>query len=521
MLLSTIALCLAPNVPHTTDRFDAFEAKLEALRTRLEMPGLALGIIRNGELWWSSGLGFADVENGIPVTSDTPFHLASLTKTFASTVLMSLVQEGALELDTPVSEFGLELDSPGVITVRHLFSHTSEGTPGESYSYNGGRFAELDRVLEHRLSMPIGEVLEEFVIAPLQLNSTGPHTRDLPVRLAQGYERSESGEMVRGDYPDYYGVSAGLVSSISDLARYYGAVSRYTLLEPETQALAFTPTKSTLGHDLPYGLGWFSEEYLGQRVLWHYGHWTCISSLVVTVPASGLTFLALANSDHLSRNFQLGEGSGSLLGSPFALAFLRELVYGDTKHAWPDIDWSAASKELRAHFDGCESSELRALLEAELWATVACYRTARNEREVARLVELYGEVTQLEELFQQRERNAVARIERVGTSREEVVEFSSSADAAYRVVAVGEGSASQWFDHGWIQNAAGEVVWRMSAEDSAHAGGSDTNRVCTGRVQLPAGSYRLRYKSDHAHDYQNWTRRPPRGLFWGIALFED
>ncbi len=521
MILSALALCLAQAVPQDDAYRSDFEARLDELRVRLKMPGLAVGVVRDGELWWSRGLGFADVENEIPVTAETPFHLASLTKTFASTVLMRLVQEGALDLDTPLCEFGVELESPGVITVRHVFSHTSEGTPGESYSYSGNRFGSLDRVLEEITTVPFEQVVDELVLTPLELNQTGPQTRALQPALAQGYQLDASGTIVRGTYPTFFGMSAGLVSSISDLARFYSAVADNELLDPATQELAFTPTRSTLGHELPYGLGWFTEEYLGTRVLWHYGWWNCISSLVVIVPERELTFLALANSDHLSRSFGPAGGHGSLLGSPFALAFFREFVHADPEAPWPDVDWSAAPDELRARFDSSASPTVRALLECELWARLSTCKTVGNSAEEERLLELYGAVTRLGALEELAGNAEIARIDRVGPNRDERFELTCRTDTSVRIVAVGELGADRWYDQGWIENAAGEVLWRMSTEASAHAGGASSNRVCTGRADLPAGTYRLRYETDGGHDHARWKRRPPDGLFWGIALFEE
>src|SRR6185503_14476456 len=130
---------------HTADgsvsaRIARFETLLESLRQELKIPAYSAAIVKDQKVIWAKGFGYADVENKIPATEHTSYHLASLTKTFASTILMQLVQEGKINLDDPVSKYGIALESNGVIRVRHLFSHTSEGNPGERYSYNGNRF---------------------------------------------------------------------------------------------------------------------------------------------------------------------------------------------------------------------------------------------------------------------------------------------------------------------------------------------------------------------------------------------
>ena len=131
-----------------TERIARLETLLENLRQELKIPAYSAAIVKDQKVLWAKGFGYADVENKIPATEHTPYHLASLTKTFASTILMQLVQEGKIKLDDPVSKYGITLESDGVITVRHLLSHTSEGKPGEQYRYNGNRFAELDKVVQ-------------------------------------------------------------------------------------------------------------------------------------------------------------------------------------------------------------------------------------------------------------------------------------------------------------------------------------------------------------------------------------
>ena len=144
------------------ERIARLEILLEGLRQELKIPAYSAAIVKDQKVLWARGFGYADVENKIPATEHTPYHLASLTKTFASTILMQLVQEGKVKLDDPVSKYGITLESPGVITVRHLFSHTSEGNPGEQYRYNGNRFAELDKVVQRASGKSFGTFNSQY-----------------------------------------------------------------------------------------------------------------------------------------------------------------------------------------------------------------------------------------------------------------------------------------------------------------------------------------------------------------------
>lgn len=161
--------------PSDPARIARFETQLESLRQELKIPAYSAAIVKDQKVVWAKGFGYADVENKILATEHTAYHLASLTKTFASTILMQLVQEGKIKLDDPVSKYGITLESDGVIRVRHLLSHTSEGNPGEQYRYNGNRFGELDKVIERATGRSFAELLITNILDPLGMNETAPN----------------------------------------------------------------------------------------------------------------------------------------------------------------------------------------------------------------------------------------------------------------------------------------------------------------------------------------------------------
>jgi CubicO group peptidase (beta-lactamase class C family) len=317
-----------------------FEERLESLRAQGRIPGMSAAIIEDGAVAWSMGFGLADVEGNRPAADTTAYHLASLTKPFAATLLLQLVENGELSLDAPVSEFGIPLSSSGVIRVRHLLSHTSSGVPGTTYAYDGNRFGELDSVIKRKTGKSFATVLQERIIAPLQLRHTAPNplTNDFDVsghaktafqqNLARGYNTSAA-QPAFVQYPQHFGTAAGLTASVLDMAQFSIALDAGTFLEPETLTLAWTQTVTSNGAKAPYGLGWFVTDYRGKRVVWHYGLWTAISSLIVKVPDMGLTFIILANSEGLSAAYPLG--SGRLDTSPWARAFLDAFVLGTAK----------------------------------------------------------------------------------------------------------------------------------------------------------------------------------------------
>jgi len=317
-----------------------FEAELDGLRVDLWVPGMAAAIAKDGAIIWSRGLGLADAEEELPATATTPFHLASLTKPFASTILMQLVEEGLVDLDDPVSQYGVSVESSGVVTVRHLLTHTSEGTPGSAYAYSGNRFGLLDQVIQSASGRSFGDFLVERILVPLGLTDTAPNPLNpqdfeltgldrsqFMARMAAGYQRT-AGNVIPAQHPPYFGTAAGLVASAMDMARFSLAIDQGLFLDPATWEAVFTPAVPNGGQTLPYGLGWFIHYHEGVKLEWHYGHWTTNSSLIVRAPEKGLTFVVLANTPELSARYGLG-GDSDVLRSDVARLFVESFVTGN------------------------------------------------------------------------------------------------------------------------------------------------------------------------------------------------
>ena len=337
LIAIVVAGCHTPpdkSSPAASPDFKRLEARLERERKRWRVPGMSAAVAQDGLILWSRGFGYADLAKQKVATADTVYHLASLTKPFAATVLLQLVQEGRLDLDSPVSDYNIELKSPGTIRVRHLLTHTSEGMPGETYRYSGNRFGQLDKILTGVTGHSFAQELSNRILEPLSLTNTCPNpespqscrearrdAEEFRRRLAQGYKPDG---VTPVDYKQHFVTAAGLVSTVGDVVRFSHALDTNELLKPETLDLMFTPAVTSSGKRLLYALGWFVQEHRGVRLFWHYGWWVGDSALIVKVPERKLTFVLLANSDGLSREFGLGRDDNALR-SPFARAFLESM----------------------------------------------------------------------------------------------------------------------------------------------------------------------------------------------------
>jgi hypothetical protein len=303
------------------------------------------------------------------------------------------------------------------------------------------------------------------------------------------------------------------------MAKYDIAIDQNRFLNKETQQLAFTPTVSTKGETLPYGLGWFTQNYKGTKMLWHYGYWTANSSFILKVPGRNITFIAMANTDNLSRPTDLG--SGDALSSPVGMAFLKTFIFPEVfGENLPDINWKAPSVELQAQLKNVSQKPFTDVYKKELNSRVRINQSVGQRSEASRLMKIYGELY-LKPLPEDLARkSAIAQIIGVADNADRTIEFNLAQDKQVRIFAAGEGQGGQMFDYGWIESAeTGKAVWEMKEPETTHAGGATKNRKVDSVVTLPAGKYRLRYKSDESHSFDNWNALPPDINFWGIALY--
>jgi CubicO group peptidase (beta-lactamase class C family) len=338
----------------------AFEKKLEALRNHYHIPSLSIGIVNEKKLIVRGGLGYADMEKHLTPNETTVYHLASITKTFGSIILMQLVEQGKVNLDDPISKYGINLGgrwgSDSRIKIKHLLTHTASGNafngykPGYSFRYNGDWYAQLRKVIEQASGESFGELLMKNIIIPTGMTHTVPSTDDSVNFKLTGYNKDSflvnvakpynwQGKKIAPIKFNYgFGPAAGIMSCVDDLAKYSIAIDEKKFLKPETWDKVFTPYVTPKGKTLQYGLGWFVKDYKGLKIVWHTGWWFGYSTLLIKIPQKDLTFIILANSQDLSRPFYLTlypvpvpdpfskSLNSDLMASEFAWSFIQYFV---------------------------------------------------------------------------------------------------------------------------------------------------------------------------------------------------
>ncbi|HYG62941.1 MAG TPA: serine hydrolase domain-containing protein [Thermoanaerobaculia bacterium] len=353
MLLLLMIGCLAgcasqPARPGTDPSIEGFAARLDALRQEAKIPGLAVAVVRDGEVVLARGFGYADLEARVPVTEDTPFNIASVTKPLAGVVALRLVELGRLDLDRPLTAYeefaewcadiqGAESIffrdfncATEALTERHLLTMTSNGKPGQRFFYNPPAFSWASRPMMQVTGQAFSDLVAEHVFRPAGMTRSARQHRRLPLppdtaaALAKPYRLDESGNLVQADAPPPQGDGAagGVISTARDLARFDLALDRDVLLKPESKAAMWRPTVNSAGETLPYGIGWYVEQHEGRRLLWHSGWWEkAYSALYLKIPDERLALILLANSEGLWWGKPLDKAE--VQKSRFAAAFLE------------------------------------------------------------------------------------------------------------------------------------------------------------------------------------------------------
>ena len=222
--------CASPMAQSPAAQLADFGAELERLRADGHIESISALIARGQSIIWSETRGAATVHD------TTVFYLASLTKPIAATIVLQLVDEGKVSLDDPVTKYGIVINSPDTVRVRHLLNHTSENVPGARYNYNGSRFSLLDSVIRRATGMSFAAATRERIVAPLDLRHMAPtpfaaafaesglDRLRFMTNVAQGYAWTD-GAYVPTAYRTSFSPAAGLVASARDYAAYSMTIS--------------------------------------------------------------------------------------------------------------------------------------------------------------------------------------------------------------------------------------------------------------------------------------------------------
>ena len=346
----------------------ANDPKLEAIVSLAEMkmkeygvPGVAIGVISGGTTI-TRALGVTNVEDPLPVTAHTVFPIASISKTFAATAMMRLVEQGKVDLRAPVRKYIPEFrvrDSivSRDVTVWHLLTHLGgwegqvsgpdRGTetlknflttipdlmqvapPGAAWSYNNAGFSIGGRVIESVTGNPINRSIRDLVFTPLGLEHAGTTAGEFIVqRFAAGHVTRNGVPTLQRPFTPSASVTAGGVGlCITDLMTYAkfhmgdGMVNGAPVLTRETLRAMQTAQAAKQATDDSIGIAWHMRRLGDVRTFSHGGTLGGHILLLEIVPERDFAIAILTNSSSGWRLIQDVERAAlrSYLGASYAV----------------------------------------------------------------------------------------------------------------------------------------------------------------------------------------------------------
>lgn len=327
---------------------DSLARQLPTLMAHDSVPGVAVAVVQDGAIVWSQGYGYADIARRTPVTPQTVFQVASISKSLAAWGVMRLVERGAIDLDAPIDRYLTRWHLPATdsgmyrdeVTIRRVLSHTAglslsgypgfdpdsgplptieaslsgntNGAgdvhvafrPGARWQYSGGGYTMLQLLIEERSGRTFIEYMRSEVLEPLGMRSSSydwlPRLR---ARTATGYDH---GERQLPNYRFTALAAAGLYTTVEDLARFVAAAMPGVrgepvgrgVVRPETLAEMLEPEPHSENPYGRYGFGYIVDTLSnGVRLALHTGGNRGWRSLYVVMPERRAGLAVLTNSD--------------------------------------------------------------------------------------------------------------------------------------------------------------------------------------------------------------------------------
>jgi CubicO group peptidase (beta-lactamase class C family) len=321
-------------VSELTERVDAIFQAYD----RSDSPGCALGVLRDGELVYARGYGTADLEHDVPISAESIFHVASVSKQFTACAVALLAEDGKLSLDDDVRKFLPELPDYGdTITLRHLINHTSglrdqwdllamagwrehdvktngdvlalairqralNFRPGDESLYCNTGYTLLGLVVERVTGQSLRAFTEERLFRPLGMSRThfhDDHTMIVKDRAYAYVPRDEGGFRVSIPAFDTVGATS-LFTTVGDLARWVHGFWESRRISAALVEQMLTPGRLNDGEMLPYAFGVIVGAYRGVRIVEHSGGDAGYRSHLIWFPEQHFAVAVLGNLSKLS-----------------------------------------------------------------------------------------------------------------------------------------------------------------------------------------------------------------------------
>ena len=366
-----------------------------------DVAGVTVAVVKDGQLFFAKGYGWADVDNRIPVEAEkTLFRPGSVSKLFTWTAVMQLAEQGKVDLDADVNTYLTQFKIPptyaGPITLRNALTHTvgledggigylmarrkeeivplarslaqhiparvrPVGTSGEglSSSYSNWATALAGLIVANVSGVPFEDYVQANVLRPLGMDSSTfqePLPDALEKRMSVGYSFEAGAFKPRGyEFIANFGPAGSLAATGPDMARFMiahlqeGAVGDARILKPETvramHARVFSPHPAVGGS----GLGFYEEYVNGRRIIGHGGDTNYFHTELGLLEAERVGYFVCVNTG----------GKAALVPRHFIRAFMNHYFPARLPAVTPPADFDSRAAKYAGHYRALRHSYTR------------------------------------------------------------------------------------------------------------------------------------------------------------------
>lgn len=316
---------------------------LETIRAEDEIVGFSIGVIKDGAVVYQRGFGLADMRGDKPITPQSVFHWASVSKPFTATAIMQLSERGALDLDAPfvdlLPDYVVTDPRARKVTLRQLLLHTSgmpdldiydwseartsdealmqwvnvdaprdiSFDPGTDRKYSNIGFDILGAVVQQVSGMPYERYMMDHILQPLGMTDATFFYPDVTQPLRTwGHNGKASEKYTTPWYPyDRRWIASGTLNAgIKDMSRFAlamlggGTLEGATILKPETLADMWQPRwRKSEDSGKASAMGWGLEVFNGHSIVRHYGWDDGYRSALILIPQNRSAIFLATNDE--------------------------------------------------------------------------------------------------------------------------------------------------------------------------------------------------------------------------------
>ena len=347
LLSGALFVCvILTSTARAQDRFDGLDNYMGEAMEKWQVPGLAIAVVKDGEIVLARGYGNRQIGRDAPVTADTLFSIASCTKSFTASCIAMLVDEGKLQWDDPVRKHLPDFKVADAyvtehLTIRDLLCHRTGLARGDLVGMSGGfthaemlnqvqflpqaapfrskmtynnlMFTVLGEIVQKKSGLRWQEFVAKRVLMPLEMKSTTTDREAIAADRLVTRHRLYDGELapLRTPNSDKMAPAGAIHSTAGDMARWLSfhlregehngrqLISKKAIREMHSlhQSIPVKWRPDSDAYDARFagtGLGWYVRDYRGRKVISHGGSW---GAEMAFVPEENLGVVVLSNRD--------------------------------------------------------------------------------------------------------------------------------------------------------------------------------------------------------------------------------